>query len=244
MYLGCLHQKRNVSEVSELFYPEKQNSVRSAISRKDSVNELVNSGYLAKKKNGSWKYLSKKDKLGEFVISMLEENYARDPAPRIDREHFSDVNELFQVEEVNELLKPEKVQKVMNDTFSDSKRRISFFIKWLFMFLMLSKYKQENISDEEMNRMENELEEFREDIEETFNDLSEGLELFPQEQDIMSIQDYILETEKVMEIIDQSGIDEEVIRDLPYIEVPEVERFYDTLERIGDEENEFTNSSE
>lgn len=244
MYLGCLHEKKNVSEVAETFYPDKQNSVRSAISRNDAVDELVGSGYLSKKKNGSWKYLAAEEKLGEFVVSMLEENYTRDPAPRIDRQDFDAIQEIFGKDEVKELLRPEKIRQVMTETFSDSKRTISFYIKWVFMFLMLSKHKEENISDEEMQEMEEEMQEFHEQIDSKFDDLSNYLELLPQDKDVMSIRDYIAKTDQVMEIIEESDIDEEVIRSLPNVRVPEVEAFYDTLENIKEAEKPVDTVSE
>lgn len=134
VYFGCLNRERNVTEIARSLFPNNYESVRASISRKDAVEGLMEDDYITPKKSGSWKYKSDPDRLGEVVLQLLEKDHFP-PRMEVPQSEERNLQELFIDENVRRFFDSKNLQQILGPKVSDTKQKLSFYLKQLTLVL-------------------------------------------------------------------------------------------------------------
>lgn len=221
MYFGCLQEKRNISEVAEALFPDKANSVRVSISNKDADEKLMEKGYLEARKNGSWKFKSNEEKLGEIIAQLLSYEGSDEGFPTFEdaSEEEDKLREMFQDEGMFRFFRTEYLSSIMGEKVSKTTPKLSFYLKAITLIIGSNRVLIKRLNDREKGPLTISLEQL--------NTIRGGLEML-----FSMFPDELANLKTVFEILEElaPGIN---ITSLPPLESqdPIVEQA-DSLERI------------
>lgn len=240
IFIGALGEERNVTEVVRKYFPDKESSIRSAISRDESVDDLMRSGFLEKTENE--KYRVKEDRIGDFVVSLLDEPYDFQHQFRVEGEDRVKVQKLFSRDEVREIFENDSVRELLNGSYSDIKRDVSLLVKWIFLLLAVSKKLsddeevKEAIEDEEHERKFDTLEE---SVEEYIDEYEEMMSALYREEDVLSPKEYLNKVKLVVSIVSASEVgNEDFLESVPEFDVDAVNELYRSLQKFTEKSEE------
>lgn len=205
VYFGSLEEAKNVSQIAEYFYPDNKNSIRSSISRKNALDQLINNEFIeAKKQEGGWVYKADKSKLSDVLFDLLTSEYEEMPSTKLKDSDKETLQDMFTSEGVENFTRSKNIKRILGKKLSHTKRKLSAYFKTVFWTIGGARKLAEDIEDNELLSAENLA--INEDAIKTARELFEFVDSISPE-----------------EIIDMKPLFTVMMENAPYVNVKKVE---------------------
>lgn len=156
VYFGSLEEAKNVTQIAEYFYPGNKNSVRSSISRKKALDQLIENEFIEpKKREGGWVYEADKSKLSDVLFDLLTSEYEEMPSAEIKETDKEKIQDMFTSEGVENFTRLENIKRILGSKLSHTKRKLSTYFKTVFWTVGGARKLAEDIEDVNLLSAEN-----------------------------------------------------------------------------------------
>lgn len=140
LYFGCLDKAKTASDVAEMFYESKKDSVRSSISRKKAIQSSLEKGIIEARKEGTWVYKANENKLAEILKTLLKsrevsEQYKDLKSVGFDELDDGKIEELVTAQGFRGFYSEDKMKYILPDKLSKIRETLSEYSKMLFVIL-------------------------------------------------------------------------------------------------------------